>query len=186
MRTPFVHPDCGDRQALRLCFLALIGYDVEHTQASTNLYNLILERGEKNPAVEKPPNWWFIGDNLELMARTQKMTGTKRNQLYHFFHIIASRDVFSADFLPNNFALGDMRKDWKFLDNVTSKPFLDDLKKTYAMLLGQMLVLRLDFMKKGGKYDCSSFITATREHKYSSAPEMKQKTKEVPQPCETV
>ena len=53
-----------------------------------------------------PPvdEWTFIGDNLELLSNTRKMTKKNRNLLSHFFHIIASKLRVSSLFLPDNVA----------------------------------------------------------------------------------
>ena len=165
----------------RKAYLSLIGYAVDHDAESRRFELEVLTELEEKKKCDAPEvdEWWFIGDNLELLKRTNLMSKNKRNLLYHFFNVIASKLRVSSLFLPDNVALGDMRRHWKFLDNVVNKEWMVDHFETVVMLMKKDIVLRLDFMKAGAKFDCSEFVPTTREHKYTKTGEMDRESQEV-------
>jgi hypothetical protein len=120
--------------------------------------------------------WTLIGDNLDLMSKVKLMSVDKRNQMYHWFHIIASRSRVSSRHLDDFYALGDMNTDWHFDRLIPAAPDFVFMKRVFRDILGGILVRRLDFLSSGD-FCCKSFITEGTSHPYRT--EMKRPSKEV-------
>ena len=173
-KTPVLQATLQDEAEVdsqRNAFLFLIGYPVQLDTRAKPLVDQILKELEERKGSDAPDEMWYIGDNMELLARTARMSKSNRNLLHHFFHIIASKLRVSSLFLPDDVALGDMRRHWSFLDNVINEQWMQDQLETVRMLFAQDIVQRIDFMKKGQIYDCTDFAPKRKEHKYSKSKE---------------
>ena len=69
--------------------------------------------------------------------------------------------------LPNDVAMGTAETDHTFEKNVPSAQDHDTFKRVVAVLCGRAAVLRLKWMRKGSRWDCSNLPTQEIKHEYS-------------------
>jgi len=90
---------------------------------------------------------------LDMMSKVKLMTADKRNQMYHWFHVIASLSRVSSRHLDDYWALGDMRTDFDAAKVLPGQSDCLFMKKVFRDILGNILVERLRFLKSG-EYCC--------------------------------
>jgi len=120
--------------------------------------------------LELQPVFTFATDNVDKAGAKKIHQKNSKDREIHCMSTIASESrTPESQLLGNDIALGEIQKDFTFEDNTPTEIDFKRYKEIEEALIGRALVLRVPWMKKEGKYDCTDLITTQILHDYSEA-----------------